>query len=914
MAEAERKIRFEDIFEEDVFARAKASAEGLLQSLKELDEALRKIAKEQGDILRALSAQKPSVKALKELDAAARQTQGTLKALDVVQKALLRVERQLAVLTSESANEIFAKRDQVKELTAELSALAASERAAAVAVAESTAVANQGAEAQARLKELLEEAGNSYFELSDKLNNLRAAYKNLAAAGKENTREAQALLLEITELDKRLKQIDESVGQFQRQVGSYTLSIKRFFEDVFNQAERAGGPVGQLIGFFRDLGKAIRGAGGGLRGLAVGVRLVSRALAASGFLALLTLLGGALEKLLGAIQELGDRLLGAVTGETAKLVRQAKDILYSTKARLELEEKIAAVARRRRLEGDDDLDLLREEVALRQQLLDFDLAKLERERADIQAELTEEQGKSLQNGEKIMELSEKLAGVDERIAGLKREQADLAVELLEAEREREARLQAAERERLERLRRIKEELLAKLRVEEDAAKTRLEALQRERDERLRLIEDVEAAARAEGVLDADIQRALAEARLAAERKYAQAAAELRIESLQKIGRVTLEVQNATLEAEIALIKQKYADLRRDLAADFAETGGDAEAVQAYEAALGAILEAENRELLQKQLEYIEQRRELYEKALEVELDLQAKNFTSLSDFERYKAEQLRAIRIQALERQLQELRDLYERTNSTEVAAVRDSVEAQLAVLRLQALSAMQVVDNTAEAIQKRMREVAQNAQAAVQLVSEMAKKQAEVLERRLQKQQEVTQNRINLLIAQAEAGAIDAEASIAALEKQKAEAEKQREAIIRQQQRREAAVSAFRSYASALASGQTPSQALLQVVRDFSVLSQLIRSLPTYFTGTEEVKPGGVMLPTMRDAILARLHVGERVVPAHVNEKLRGIPNEALPKLVQQAGVSFDADSLTETLSVIVRRGNKTIASKRPL
>jgi len=78
---------------------------------------------------------------------------------------------------------------------------------------------------QAELR-VTEDSVGAYRQLSAQLIATRSRYKDLAAAGKENSEEAQTLLKNITSLDKRLKGIDASVGQFQRNVGDYTNAIK----------------------------------------------------------------------------------------------------------------------------------------------------------------------------------------------------------------------------------------------------------------------------------------------------------------------------------------------------------------------------------------------------------------------------------------------------------------------------------------------------------------------------------------------------------------------------------------------------------------------------------------------------------------------------------------------------------------
>jgi hypothetical protein len=66
---------------------------------------------------------------------------------------------------------------------------------------------------------------NAYTKQSKELNNLRNQYKNLAAQNQANTKEAKALLAEITKLDAKLKGIDKTVGQSQRNVGAYERAL-----------------------------------------------------------------------------------------------------------------------------------------------------------------------------------------------------------------------------------------------------------------------------------------------------------------------------------------------------------------------------------------------------------------------------------------------------------------------------------------------------------------------------------------------------------------------------------------------------------------------------------------------------------------------------------------------------------------
>lgn len=92
-----------------------------------------------------------------------------------------------------------------------------------------------------------------YDKQSKRLNELRKQYKNLAVAGKENTEEAKKLIIEVTELDEKLKAVDKSVGQTQRSVGNYKDQVKEALAetDLFGAsmgfASEQSGAFGTII-------------------------------------------------------------------------------------------------------------------------------------------------------------------------------------------------------------------------------------------------------------------------------------------------------------------------------------------------------------------------------------------------------------------------------------------------------------------------------------------------------------------------------------------------------------------------------------------------------------------------------------------------------------------------------------------
>jgi hypothetical protein len=97
----------------------------------------------------------------------------------------------------------------------------------------------------------------AYAKESKKLNDLRNKYKNLAVAEKQNTKEGKALLSQITKLDSKLKRIDKTVGQSQRNVGNYTSAFKRLGGFLKNGLGFLGLTAG-IAGLTRVLGGAIK--------------------------------------------------------------------------------------------------------------------------------------------------------------------------------------------------------------------------------------------------------------------------------------------------------------------------------------------------------------------------------------------------------------------------------------------------------------------------------------------------------------------------------------------------------------------------------------------------------------------------------------------------------------------------------
>jgi len=105
------------------------------------------------------------------------------------------------------------------------------------------------------------EAEGSYYQLNQQLVDLKKQYKNLSAAERESAK-GQELVTKIQKLDKELKDIDGSIGQFQRNVGNYpktfaiiNRSLTRAIPGFEAFSEQLKDAEGNLNGF----GKALIG-------------------------------------------------------------------------------------------------------------------------------------------------------------------------------------------------------------------------------------------------------------------------------------------------------------------------------------------------------------------------------------------------------------------------------------------------------------------------------------------------------------------------------------------------------------------------------------------------------------------------------------------------------------------------------
>jgi len=221
-----KRISEKDIFQGDIFANARKSAteyikmlEALQGELKEMLAINKKIVEQSASQIKTTDALKKRAKAIKEVTEAS-------KSMEVVEREKVKTQRELTKLESDNERLLQTKNRTLIQQRKE------EERLAKI---------------KARNLKIAKQEGQAYSKMSKRLNELRNRYKNLAVQNKENSVEGRKLLKTIQTLDAKLKSVDKSVGQSQRNVGNYKSAWGKLGGTLRNVASSFG-LVGGVMG------------------------------------------------------------------------------------------------------------------------------------------------------------------------------------------------------------------------------------------------------------------------------------------------------------------------------------------------------------------------------------------------------------------------------------------------------------------------------------------------------------------------------------------------------------------------------------------------------------------------------------------------------------------------------------------
>jgi DNA repair exonuclease SbcCD ATPase subunit len=960
MANQSEKLGYKDFFDEALFTPVIENINALISALKALQDTIKAgITPTLNELRAAINAFSDSQRAgadqLRKTAETMDKAAAAAKAYKKIQEEVVRLTGKKAALESEAAQEVAKLRLEVKEATKELKMNAQA--------ATSAARAAQALElAEKALRGEIDANVTSYFHLSDALDNLRERYKSLVLAGQANTEEAARLRDAIAQLDSRIKKADAMVGQYQRNVGNYAKSFKEAMTEFLGASGSAGEAALALTFAVERARDAFIAAGGGARGFFRAIVEGAKALRGVGIMLLLE----GIAKLLSI-------------GKDREALENAERKLELTKQEILLNNQLASIKLRLEAIDDDTIAGLAEKGRLleAQARKEIELIRLRRQAAEeelrkasqaIQEEVESPINKLLAalgkglggiirmlayipkglaaalsalGAEKAAEglslvadkAEQAAAGLEKvfasfgagNIAQAKEKQASLLQEISElSNREAEImqRMAKMQEEIAKKRQKLAEDAIEALRVEVERTATARQRLADEYNKKLQKLKETldEYERRLEGGVE-EIQRIRDEYARSAELLRAEMArkdAELIQESISRIEKIRREAFFGALDAEIAAINERFDAFRRELETAANELGEEMAKLGLDADGLLNRLEERRRQAVRKALlQAAEREIKLREDIAAALLEKERENFASEEEFVRYREKRLAEIQIESANARLNVLRDLYESTGDEIYRLEIARAEAAIAQAnaRLKEI-AIREAKEAAKAQQEIVREYIRAIDSLASSLDTYLRRIEERQQQGLQRQQDTLKRRIAVYEGLAKQGALAAEQSIAELEAREADVVRRQEELKRKAQRREMALAAVKTYVQLL-DRNAPSP-LAQTIRDITAISQFVAKLPTFFYGTEFVRDGFRIPGAVRDALIVRVHEGERIVPANINRQLGGIRNEDLPKVVQQgtgtARVEFDYDSLTNTIVTSITEGSKRKKIKRRL
>lgn len=191
------RIENRDLFGDDLFKKTEAEVKALITQIDLLEKGLVKIATTQQKVLN--NQDQGTVQSIQATKGAVDKLNNAEQIAQKVRKEKLNLEQKLKAGRKQQSQDNQVIREQIIEETKERKKLAR----------ESLGLTS------------------AYQKESARLNDLRNKYKELALAEKGTTKESKKLLREIQQLDTKLKGIDKTVGQSQRNVGNYGSAFSK---------------------------------------------------------------------------------------------------------------------------------------------------------------------------------------------------------------------------------------------------------------------------------------------------------------------------------------------------------------------------------------------------------------------------------------------------------------------------------------------------------------------------------------------------------------------------------------------------------------------------------------------------------------------------------------------------------------
>ena len=197
--------------------------------------------------------------------------------------------------------------------------------------------------------------------------------------------------------------------------------------------------------------------------------------------------------------------------------------------------------------------------------------------------------------------------------------------------------------------------------------------------------------------------------------------------------------------------------------------------------------------------------------------------------------------------------------------------------------------DEIVKSEKEKWKTIAEFTKAASEFFIKQSQKKVEQIDKELT----AAQKQYDTLQQLAANGNINAQQSLAEQQRIINEKEKQKAKELKRQERIKLAESVFSTYASKVDSGSK--NPLMETIRDTTLLTQFIASLPTFESGIEDTGANGRGIDG-KGGFHAVLHPNERVVPKALNERIGSLTNEQLSRVAweyQNGKLLRDGDAI---------------------
>ncbi|MCS7317981.1 MAG: hypothetical protein NZZ41_06730 [Candidatus Dojkabacteria bacterium] len=1015
------KVGYEDIFDPNLFSQLAENIENIKKSLDDLERTFIDKAKN------IVEATKNETKSLEDYVKSVNEAISYVKKAKQVSDERAKIAVKLVEIQNKLrlADQNYAK--QIEEVTEGMDDLVQKyevyKRALSEVIAEKRNEAKSLinlVEAEEALQKALENNFESYADLVDVLETLRGAYKDVVSSGVNPFAISVSDLEKIVvSLDRKVKLIDETVGQFQRNVGAYKEKIVESFVAI-------GGTVSEKLGASKNVVEAFTialqaGIQSAILSAEKGANIFEKLSISIKSFARTTLIILALEAALKGLKIIGDNLVRTFGGfeeqmrrledftnrqirnqkELYAITSQIEDLRASrTVANLITENALLDEQYRKKQEGIElqreqilleisslrgqlgFLTSLEEEENIRKQILDLQkqLSDLDLQSADVYKEKANRQKEIKEELERIskaaldfyyanLKVSDSIDEIANQykieIRNLKESYKDLASQV-QGDKFLAGIVFSAYANALENISKKYTESLREVAIQNEqfvvsilsssnrvfadfignffemgmkysdvlkkiqetnkalvlAQKAGNEQLVVQLKNALDLLNLAEEELRdTQGKISEGVKTYLDKLKdyyatfLSEEETIVRRVIQERERTVSEVSKTITDLDKTIRFLEDSRIFSNLLDDLKSLRSEFEKFAAEVEdlyekrIIEAQIAAQNKILQKE-RDLSLKTAELVFERVKTFELESQFEEKVRTDNAKKREEIELASRRRLLEIELDYVNQQIAILRE----------AGLRED-EVRIEILKQKAISLREelvninkkVVEDSAKSLLESTRK---SLDAVFALYDALLKRTEERRLRSLELQQNFINNRAQLLIALAERGAVNTEQSLAVLEKQQLDIERQRQIIQQKAQKREAFIAALKTYISSLETTRNPVTALFETLKNISVIQAFVRSLPTFYEGTEYVstKTHPKIINTSKDAFIARVHEGERIVPAHINKKLGNIKNEELPNYINNFGgeVKFDYDSLIDAIAVAIESKNKRKIIKR--